>query len=92
MGNYVERIWLNPEDHSSTGSVVVFDGEASWSSGDDHSKPCKIMYVEISDCHGKIRLHQSKYDTREQFRVKITLLRDTLSRFLDAIDNKKTAA
>ena len=59
---YSKRYWLNPEGHASTGSVVVFDGPSTWL--DDQGNVERMMLVEIADCHGKVRLHQAKTDTR----------------------------
>ena len=40
-----------------------------------------LSYVEISDCHGKVRIHKADRDSTEEFALKIELLRDTLSEF-----------
>lgn len=79
---YSKRVWLNPNGHSSTGSVVVFDGVAAWL---DKDIPARSLFVEIADCHGKVRIHQSRTDTRAEFATKVSLLRDTLSDFLEHI-------
>lgn len=83
---YNTRVWLNPSNSSSSSSVVCFDGPAQWGDGDI---PYAAMFVEISDCHGKIRIHQSKFETREEFTKKVRLLRDTISDFLKYLDNEK---
>lgn len=87
MESFSRRVWLNPEGHASTGSVVVFDGVSTWL--DEQGKPERALIVEIADCHGKVRLHQAKTDTREEFTTKVRTLRDVLSEFLEHLD--KTA-
>ena len=83
--SFSRRVWLNPEGHASTGSVVVFDGPTTWLDNQGNTETMRI--VEIADCHGKVRLHQAKTDTLEQFEMKVRTLRDVLSDFLDHLDN-----
>ena len=49
------------------------------------------MLVEIADCHGKVRLHQAKTDTREEFTAKVRMLRDVLSAFLGHLETEPNA-
>ena len=86
---YSKRYWLNPEGHASTGSVVVFDGPSTWL--DDQGNVERMMLVEIADCHGKVRLHQAKTDTREEFTAKVRMLRDVLSAFLGHLETEPNA-
>lgn len=81
---FVKRAWLNPPEHSATGSIVTFDGESAWM--DDKGNPLHTTFVEIADCHGKVRLHQGEADTRENFAAKVCLLRDTLSEFIEHLN------
>ena len=84
--SYCERKWLNPEGHPSTGSVVAYHGEAPWNKEN-------IAILEISDCHNKVRLHQSDLDTLADFREKMIRLRDVVSRYVDHLTdeiNKET--
>ena len=83
---YAKRYWLNPDGHASTGSVVVFDGPSTWL--DDQGNVERMMLVEIADCHGKVRLHQAKTDTREEFTAKVRMLRDVLSAFLGHLETE----
>ena len=84
MPRYSKRCWLNPEGHASTGSVVVFDGLSTWV--DERGEIERTLLVEIADCHGKVRLHQAKTDTRAEFATKVRMLRDVLSEFLEHLD------
>jgi hypothetical protein len=74
-----KRVWLNPDESSSTGSVVVYSGPAYW------NKKKKTSFVEIADCLGKVRLHKSDLDTEKQFIEKVKLLRDTLDWFINEL-------
>lgn len=82
---FSRRVWLNPDGHASTGSVVTFDGPSTWL--DEQGKPERMLLVEIADCHAKVRLHQAKTDTREGFAMKVRTLRDVLSEFLQHLDS-----
>ena len=73
---FKSEAWLNPKDSPSTGSIVCFDGDVEYTEGE---APC--VFVEIADCHEKIRLHQAHTDTTEQFIAKITTLINSLSEF-----------
>ena len=88
--NYSKRVWLNPEDTSSTGSVVVFDGESQHSDINDNTKAINMSFVQISDCHQSIRLHKCDLDTEEDFLNKVLLLRDTLSDFVAYLQSKQS--
>ncbi len=90
LGSFSLRTWLNPDGHSSTGSIVVFDGMSSWTNMD--GEPQKTMFIEVSDCHGKVRIHQAKSDTREMFTAKVRVMHDVLSEFLAHLDRLSNAA
>jgi len=77
--SYSNRQWLNPDGHPSTGSVVAYHGESPW---DRDGKPDVMTILEISDCHNKIRLHQSEKDTLEEFIAKMETLRDVIDGFV----------
>ena len=83
--NYCNRQWLNPDKSSSTSSVVAFEGLTNWSMGAE-DKPTHAAFLEISDCHGKIRLHAARYDTREEFTQKIRTLANIISEFADHLE------
>lgn len=58
--HFKSETWLNPIDSPSTGSIVCFDGDVEYTEGE---APC--IFVEIADCHEKVRLHQAHTDTTE---------------------------
>ncbi|BCS55200.1 hypothetical protein GSbR_26010 [Geobacter sp. SVR] len=84
MHNYSKRYWLNAEGHSSTGSAVAFHGDSPW---DRDGKREKITFLEISDCHNKVRLHRSDFDDMAEFIVKMEKLRDAITEFVSHLRN-----
>ena len=68
---------LNEEDSPSTGSITCYDGDIEYS--DDGEQPC--IFIEIADCHQKVRLHMSHTDTIADFIDKIGKIMDTLGYF-----------
>lgn len=83
--NYNRRTWLNPTSSDSTGSVVAFDGYVT---DLDNGNQYPQLFLEISDCHRKIRLHQTSDDSREDFIVKMKLLQNEISLFIGALEDK----
>lgn len=79
MQDYSKRCWLNEDGHSSTGSVVAFHGDSPW---DRDGKRDKLTYLEIADCHNKVRLHRSDLDSVEEFIDKMEKLRDVIDGFI----------
>ena len=79
MRNYSQRHWLNEGSHSSTGSVVAFSGKAAWGY---KGKREETTFLEISDCHAKVKLHRSGCDTMEEFIEKMQKLRDVVDAFV----------
>ena len=77
---YKSSVWLNENDKSSTGSVVCYEGLADWSDKYVH-------FIEISDCHCKIRLHKTDNDTKEDFCNKLRILSNEILDFLNHIEN-----
>lgn len=73
---YKSEQWLNKENSPSTGSIVCFDGDVEYTEG---LEPC--VFVEIADCHQKVRLHKSHTDTTEEFIDKIDSMIIALKRF-----------
>ena len=78
---YKEQKWLNPPDSPSTGSVVCYDGMVDYSNGPD-----RCTFLEIADCHNKVRLHKAHTDTIEDFRNKIELLYKEIGAFLEHLE------
>lgn len=76
--DYCSRTWLNRDSSPSTGSIVCYDGTVKYA---DEDEELPNTFIEISDCHGKIRLHRTYFDTKEDFVKKIDTLIGELNRF-----------
>jgi hypothetical protein len=85
---YNDRVWLNSEESHFTGSMVCFDGVIK-----NQGKPAeRYTFVELRDCHGRIRLHVDKNSENEleEFRDKLLLLQETLDCFIDHLNKELT--
>lgn len=80
---YHTRTWLNRKDSPSTGSVVCYEGEKSYKDGPYHH-----MFVEVSDCHVRARLHKAPYDTKEDFIAKLKLLVRDVNLFIEHLEEQ----
>lgn len=80
---YNRRIWLNSENSRSTGSVVCFDGQTEFSEGVDRDS-----FIEISDCHGKVRLHKASDDNVAEFIQKLSVMRNEIDCFINHLKTK----
>ena len=84
---YKSQRWLNPENSASTGSVVCYDG--LWPIVDKPDEPLDpYSFLEISDCHNKVRLHRATPDTEEEWIGKLEQLRDDIDNFITHLKNK----
>ena len=81
MKTYQDRVWLNKHGNPSSGSVMAYHGPAPW----DRKKTMSVL--EVSDCHGKIRLHRSEMDSNNDFVRKLRKLAKVISKFADMIDS-----
>jgi hypothetical protein len=86
MNKYVKKVWLNPEESSSTGSVVVFDGPFKYK---DDMDTLRDTFVEIKDCNCGIRLHRTYADTEQEFIDKVETLKNVLVDFLIHLNMKQ---
>lgn len=77
---YNKRRWLNKKSSQSTGSIVCYNGTVQWDAG---SARQVHAYVEIADCHNKVRLHKMTDDSFDDFTDKITLMSNQLSKFAE---------
>lgn len=76
---YNKRAWLNGENSDATSSVVAFDGEVT---DQDTQKKYPHMFLEIADCHRKVRIHLTSDDTRKDFLNKIKRLEAEILKFI----------
>ena len=78
---YNKRTWLNANLSDGTSSVVAFDGWVTYK-----GKPVGERFLEIADCRYKIRLHQTSDDTKNDFIIKMRLLRDNIIEFIEHLE------
>jgi hypothetical protein len=79
---YNKRIWLNTKSSQFTGSIVLYDGYLK--TGERYS------FVEISDCSGKIRIHNSIEKSGDQkFLTKIKKLQSAIDNFVRRLEEKE---
>lgn len=82
---YVTREWLNPDMSDLTGSIVCFDGRVI----DFEGKEFPEIFVEIADCHRKVRIHKTSDSTDDEFLFKLRNLRNEITKFITHLENKK---
>ena len=75
---YSKRVWLNEDHLPSTGSVVAYHGDIAYPDGVDKA----VSFLEVSDCHGKVRLHFTPTDSLDQFVKKMETLRGVIDDFV----------
>ena len=85
MSMYSKRVWLNKDSSASTGSVVAFHGDSSWRETD--GKPEKTSFLEVSDCHCKVRLHRSYTDDMPSFVAKLRKLAAVAEEFATFLES-----
>ena len=82
---YCIREWLNDDDSASTGSVVAFDGMVKHRY--DSENEVRHFFLEIADCHQKVRLHSSNTQTAEDFIVKLKRLKRIIKLFISHMES-----
>ena len=75
---YSKRVWLNDGHLPSTGSVVAYHGDIAYPDGVDKA----VAFLEVSDCHSKVRLHFTPTDSMDQFIKKMETLRGVIEDFI----------
>lgn len=82
MEKYNKRVWLNSERSHYTGSIVCHDGVVS-----NRGNPAeRYTFIEISDCHGKSRIHYDNNLDMQDFVDKLKLLRDEIELFIEHLE------
>ena len=84
LNKYCKREWLNSDLNPSTGSVVAYHGDAFWNKDDEQDI---MTFLELADCHDKIRLHKTDYDKMEDFIKKMEKLRNVIDDFIIHLNN-----
>lgn len=79
---YNKRIWLNSDKSHYTGSLVCHDGIVS-----NRGKPkARYVFMEVSDCHGKARIHTDDNLSISDYIDKLKLIRDEIDLFIDHLE------
>ena len=82
MEKYNTRTWLNSIDSHYTGSVVCHDGIVT-----NRGKPhARYTFIEISDCHGKTRIHFDDNMDMDAYIDKLKLIQSELQNFIDHLE------
>ena len=80
--NYKKLTELNPDTCPSTGTITIYDGVDIWTDDKDNStREIENRFVEITDCYHKIRLHQSRFDTKKDWIDKLIRLQDAIDQY-----------
>lgn len=77
---WCKKEFLTDSPEPSTSSVVSFCGEMQWGKSD---KPEPLSFLEISDCHEKVRLHRTYEMTIAEWTAQVKRLRDHINEYLD---------
>ena len=83
---YIKKTFLASDTCPSTSTVVCYEGPPSWV---DKERPeFREKFFEVSNCHNKIRLHQTDLETDEDFIEKLCKLKKDLDDFIDYLKDK----
>lgn len=83
MHKYKKLTQLNSKHSPSTGNVTAFYGKSPW----DKIKGA-YFFLQISDCHSSIRLHNTSLDTLESFIKKLKRLRNSINDFITFLEKQ----
>lgn len=79
MEKYNKRVWINSQQSHYTGSIVLHDGVVS-----NRGQPReRYTFIEVSDCHGKVRIHYDNNLYMSDYIDKLQLIRDELDLFIE---------
>lgn len=79
-------MWLNSMDSHYTGSIICHDGIVS----NRGKPPARYTFLELSDCHGKSRIHYDDNLDMDAFIQKLTLLRSEIDNFISHLEQNKS--
>lgn len=83
MKTYKRSVELNDPLSPSTGAATFYAGKSPWPKAIK-----KYMFMELSDCQGKVRLHISQIDTEKAFIRKMKRLHKELGKFIEHLEAK----
>ena len=82
MKKYNTRVWLNSIDSHYTGSIVCHDGVVT----NRGKPPARYTFLELSDCHGKSRIHYDDNLDMEAYIDKLKLIQSEIQNFIDHLE------
>lgn len=82
---YKEHVELNSST-PSTGDITCYDGIIIDQNNEKDNY--ESQSISISDCHTKVRLHRSHYDTDVDWLRKVRLLHEAIGRYRDHLEQK----
>ena len=82
MEKYNTRMWLNSIDSHYTGSIVCHDGVVT----NRGKPPARYTFLELSDCHGKSRIHYDDNLDMEAYIDKLKLIQSEIQNFIDHLE------
>ena len=83
MKVFCRREFLNDPLSPSTGSVVAYDGPDAWKPDE------QFTFMEVGDCHVRARIHQTTLEGRDQFILKMKLLRTVVDEFISHLGEEQ---
>jgi len=84
--NYNNRVWLNVYDSHYTGSIVCVDKTDLINRG-HHLE--RYTFMEISDCHGKIRIHTDPNFGMEAYIEKLKRMEHEIRAFREHLEREE---
>jgi len=82
--DYNSRQFLNPSSSHYTGTLVCFDGVEIINQGKELPR---YTFIELSDCHGKVRLHKDNNLLMRDFVLKLRLMAREINEFANYLEN-----
>lgn len=82
MEKYNTRKWLNALDSHYTGSLVCHDGVVT----NRGKPPARYTFLEISDCHGKVRIHYDDNLDMKSYIEKLKLIQSEIDSFIEHLE------
>ncbi len=80
---YNKRTWLNDNDSHYTGSITCAHFTELVNRGKYMEEYC---FVELCDCHTKIRIHKDNNHSTKYFINKLKLIQSELQGFIDHLE------
>lgn len=82
---YNRRVFLAAPHLPSTSTVVCYEGPPGWH---DKDRPAlRDKFLEVSNCHNSIRLHQVDAETDIEFIDKLKKLHTELGLFINYLES-----